>query len=107
MALISRARFLISIGVRHGQEIVYMGIPQACIQAYLDREIWVEFPDGIGLKSEFLKQLEATHPDSQIAIKLIKSIYGLMQASAAWNKTLNTFLVEECGFTRATFDPCF
>ncbi|MEO1519087.1 MAG: reverse transcriptase domain-containing protein, partial [Bacteroidota bacterium] len=107
MALISTARLLISIGVHHDLDIVHMDIPQAFIQAFLDREIWMDLPAGINLKPEFLKRIEAEHPNSKIAIKLIKSIYGLKQASAVWNNTLNAFLVEQCGFTRATFDPCF
>lgn len=58
MALIATARFLISIGVHHGLPIVHMDIPQAFIQAYLDREIWMDLPEGIRLKPDFIKQLE-------------------------------------------------
>ena len=48
-----------------------------------DENIWVEIPDGTKL---------ATNDDD--IYKLMKSLYGLKQASKFWNNDINQYLID-------------
>ena len=48
-----------------------------------DENIWVEIPDGTKL---------ATNDDD--IYKLMKSLYGLKQASKIWNNDINQYLID-------------
>ena len=39
-------------------------------------------------------------------LRLVRSVYGLKQASQCWNGLIDTFLVEECSMTKCDSDPC-
>ena len=49
----------------------------------LDENIWVKIPDGTKL---------ATNDDD--IYKLMKSLYGLKQASKIWNNDINQYLID-------------
>ena len=72
-----------------------MDIDTAFLNANLDEDIWVKIPDGTQL---------ATGDDG--IYKLLKSLYGLKQASRCWNNLINGYLLEK-GFKRMEADPVF
>ena len=56
----------------------------------LDEEIYMELPEGYKLNGDICQ---------------LKSIYGLKQASRAWNKKLDK-LLKDFKFKQSNFDPC-
>ena len=72
----------------------YYGCDTAFLNAELDEDIWVKIPEGTRL---------AVGDDG--IYKLVKSLYGLKQASRCWNNLINAYLVEN-GFKRMEADPC-
>jgi Reverse transcriptase (RNA-dependent DNA polymerase) len=71
-----------------------MDVDTAFLNASLEENIWVQIPPGTKL---------ATDDDG--IYKLLKSLYGLKQASRCWNTLINAYLIEK-GFTRLDADPC-
>jgi hypothetical protein len=71
-----------------------MDVDTAFLNAKLDESIWVQIPPGTKL----------AHGDDGI-YKLLKSLYGLKQASRCWNTLINAYLIEK-GFTRLKAEPC-
>ena len=61
-----------------------MNVDMAFLNAdFFDENIWVKIPDGTKL---------ATNDDD--IYKLMKSLYGLKQASRIWNNAINQYLID-------------
>jgi len=84
MASLDSARSLMAIAVKHGLPIFHADIPQAFIQAVLAEDIYCNLPSGIEIKSELLEHVQKHHPGSKLALKLLKSLYGLKQDFQTW-----------------------
>ena len=80
--------------VQLGLIIHTMDVDTAFLNADLDEVIWVQIPEGTQL---------AVGDDC--IYKLVKSLYGLKQASRCWNNLMNAYLIEK-GFKRMEADPC-
>ena len=71
-----------------------MDVDTAFLNADIDEDIWVKYPEGTKLATN----------DYGI-YKLNKSLYGLKQASRNWNNNINEYLISNY-FTRLEADPC-
>ena len=87
-------RIMLAISMQLGLIVHTMDVDTAFLNAPLEEHIWVKIPDGTNLADG----------DNGI-YKLIKSLYGLKQASRCWNNLINDYLIES-GFQRLEADPC-
>jgi transposase InsO family protein len=88
----SSLRFLLSIAIERGLLIHQLDVKSAFLTCDLDEEVLMLPPAG------YLA-------DQRVVLRLNKAIYGLKQASLAWYRRLNTFLVS-IGFSVSDADPC-
>ena len=70
-----------------------MDVKTAYLHAPIDREIYMEQPEGYEKEGE------------KLVCKLQKSIYGLKQSGRNWNEMLHTCLVDD-NFTQNPTDHC-
>lgn len=68
-----------------------MDVKAAFLYGKLDRDIYMEIPDGF--------------KESNMVCKLQKCIYGLKQSPLVWHLTLKNALIKY-GFVPTSFDPC-
>ncbi|KAI1004161.1 hypothetical protein K3495_g4052 [Podosphaera aphanis] len=74
-------------------ECYHYNIKNAFTESKLDEEIWMKVPKGI----------ERTKPG--IALRLMRSLYGLKQAARDWNHLIRSELIN-WGFVQSKADPC-
>jgi hypothetical protein len=74
---------MLAISMQLGLIVHTMDVDTAFLNAPLEEHIWVKIPDGTNLADG----------DNGI-YKLIKSLYGLKQASRCWNNLINDYLIE-------------
>ena len=74
-----------------------MDIVTAFLYSLIDKEIFVEIPEGYELVDEGINK-------KLYALKLLRGIYGLKQAGYLWGEELKSALVE-IGMKQSTFDP--
>ena len=84
-------RLLMALGAKYDLDIDQMDVTTAFLHPDLDEEIYMELPEGYKLNGDICQ--------------LKKSIYGLKQASRAWNKKLDK-LLKDFRFKQSNFDPC-
>jgi hypothetical protein len=84
-------RLLVALAAKYNLDIDQMDVTTAFLHPELKVEVYMELPEGHRLNGE--------------TCRLNKSIYGLKQASRAWNKKLDKQL-KEFGFSQSSFDPC-
>ena len=85
-------RLLLALATLEDWEIHQMDVKSAFLNGLLDEEIYMEQPQGF---------IDPDHPTK--VCKLNKAIYGLKQASCAWNLQFHGVLVD-LGFTRTHSD---
>ena len=73
-----------------------MDIKTAYLKADMEENIYMEQPEGFGVKN---------NEGNQVYCKLRKSLYGLKQSGRNWYLTLKTFL-ERIGFRACINDKC-
>lgn len=88
----SSIRMLMAIAVKYQLRIEQMDV----VTAFLHGEV---------KETIYMKQPENYDDGTGKVCKLLKSLYGLKQASRNWNVKLNGVLVK-AGFTRCKSDPC-
>ncbi|KAG6572596.1 Integrase catalytic core protein [Phytophthora cinnamomi] len=88
------------VPARHGD------VPSAYVKADKEEglEIYLYIPDGMEIPDELLALLGVKHK-GQLALRLIKSLYGLKQAGRLWNRLLHKILVK-LGFCQCYTDGC-
>ena len=91
-ARISSIRMLLQISVQNNYILSQMDFKTAYLNADIDREIFVQQPEGFDTG------------DGRV-LKLKKSLYGLKQSGRNWNNLLQSFLVNQ-GFTQSLNDYC-
>src|ERR1043165_4987933 len=84
-------RLLIALAAKYELDIHQMDVTTAFLYPELEEEIYMELPNGYRLNNR--------------TCRLNKSIYGLKQASRAWNKKLDK-LLKDLGFVQSNFDTC-
>jgi hypothetical protein len=92
--MIKSFRILLSIAAHLDYEIWQMDVKTAFLNGYLDEDIYMEQPEGFIAKGQ----------DSKVC-KLLKSIYGLKQASRSWNHRFDQ-AVKSFGFDQNLEEPC-
>jgi hypothetical protein len=84
-------RFLLALAAKLNLDVDQMEVVTAFLNPKLDEEIYIRLPTGIKCNGEICR--------------LQKSIYGLKQASRAWNKDLG-MLLKDLGLQQSNYDPC-
>ena len=94
VAMLESIRILLSIVACLNYEIWKMDVKMAFLNGYLEESIYMMLPEGFVDKGQ-----------QQKVCKLLRSIYGLKQASRSWNlrfdETIKTY-----GFEQNVDEPC-
>lgn len=85
-------RVLCALAVRLKLHTHHLDVDTAFLNGHLEEELYMRLPHGIGANSGKV-------------VRLLRSIYGLKQASRVWNQLLDTEL-EKLGFRRIHADFC-
>ena len=91
---IDSIRTILAISMQRGWIIRQGDISNAYLNADLDREMFLQLPQGNGL-----------FDDGQV-VRLRKAIYGLKQSGRLWNNTIDVFFREELKLVRCESDTC-
>lgn len=70
-------RFVIALAVSKGWDMSQMDVYNAFLQGYIDEEVYMEMPEGFKKSGE------------NKVCRLLKSLYGLKQASKQWKFEVN------------------
>ena len=100
-------RMLIALAAHFKWEIHQLDISTAFLNANLDAEVYMQVPEGMeDIIKKFLasKGLTPENCNNQVALRLLKSIYGLKQSPHEWNKDIDTKL-KGLGFRCCEADP--
>ena len=102
-SMLTTGRLLFAIAARYGLNVSHADLPQAFLQSPIDRPIWVTLPKGISLKHDTLAEFRRRHPRGTVALRLLKSLYGLQSSPALFSKTVSQFMTS-LGYTRSRSD---
>jgi hypothetical protein len=94
VARLDTIRTLLALATINGWHIRISDVETAYLNGIVQEEIWIEQP------FPFINKEYPGH-----ACRLNKAIYGLKQAGAAWNATLDNFLIQS-GYQRSPRDYC-
>ena len=94
VAMLKSIRILLSIAAYYDYEIWQMDVKTAFLNGSLDECIYMVQPEGF-----------ITQDQEQKVCKLLKSIYGLKQASRSWNIRFDT-TIKSYGFEQNVDEPC-
>ena len=103
MASFVNVRLVISLAVTNGWPIMHGDVPQAFLRSSMDTDVYVQLAKGISLLD---KVTGKPHDADGSVLKLRRALYGLKQSPQLWNKEMNSFLVNELGWTRADNESC-
>lgn len=87
-------RLLFALSVKLGLEVSHLDVKTAFLNGDLEETIYMKMPECYKSSSAGCKVL-----------KLKKAIYGLKQASRAWNKKVDNCLISN-GYKRSKIEPC-
>ncbi|KAJ9553286.1 LOW QUALITY PROTEIN: hypothetical protein OSB04_017331 [Centaurea solstitialis] len=94
VAMLKSIRILMAISAYFNYEIWQMDIKTAFLNGKLTEDVYMEQPEGFE---------DPKNPNK--VCKLLKSIYGLKQASRSWNLHFDE-RIKEFGFAKSEFEPC-
>ncbi|KAJ9561627.1 hypothetical protein OSB04_006787 [Centaurea solstitialis] len=94
VAMLKSIRILMAISAYFNYEIWQMDVKTAFLNGKLTEYVYMEQPEGFE---------DPKNPNK--VCKLLKSIYGLKQASRSWNLHFDE-RIKEFGFTKSEFEPC-
>lgn len=87
-------RLLFSLSVQLGLDVTHLDVKTAFLNGDLEETIYMQKPDCYNSPGSANKVL-----------KLKKAIYGLKQASRAWNKKVDSCLLDN-GYLKSKLEPC-
>lgn len=87
-------RLLFALSVKLGLDVNHLDVKTAFLNGDLEETIYMRMPECYNSDSSVCKVL-----------KLKKAIYGLKQASRAWNKKVDNCLISN-GYQRSKIEPC-
>lgn len=94
VAMLKSIRILIAIAAYYDYEIWQMDVKNAFLNGNLFEDVYMTQPEGF------------VHPENSGKVcKLLRSIYGLKQASRSWNLRFDE-TVKEFGFIKNEDEPC-
>ncbi|KAJ9558542.1 hypothetical protein OSB04_013156 [Centaurea solstitialis] len=94
VAMLKSIRILMAISTYFNYEIWQMDVKTAFLNGKLTEDVHMEQPEGF---------IDSKNPNK--VCKLLKSIYGLKQASKSWNLHFDE-RIKEFGFAKSEFEPC-
>ncbi|KAJ9541345.1 hypothetical protein OSB04_027851 [Centaurea solstitialis] len=94
VAMLKSIRILMAISAYFNYEIWQMDVKTAFLNGKLTEDVYMQQPEGF---------VDPKNPDK--VCKLLKSIYGLKQASRSWNLYFDE-RIKEFGFAKSEFEPC-
>ncbi|KAJ9555126.1 hypothetical protein OSB04_009740 [Centaurea solstitialis] len=94
VAMLKSIRILMAISAYFNYEIWQMDVKTVFLNGKLTEDVYMEQPEGFE---------DPKNPNK--VCKLLKSIYGLKQASRSWNLHFDD-RIKEFGFTKSEFEPC-
>ncbi|KAJ9536625.1 hypothetical protein OSB04_un000174 [Centaurea solstitialis] len=94
VAMLKSIRILIAISAYFDYEIWQMDVKTAFLNGKLTEDVYMQQPEGF---------VDPKNPNK--VCKLLKSIYGLKQASRSWNLHFDE-RIKEFGFAKSEFEPC-
>ncbi|KAJ9556184.1 hypothetical protein OSB04_010798 [Centaurea solstitialis] len=94
VAMLKSIRILMVISTYFNYEIWQMDVKTAFLNGKLTEDVYMEQPEGFE---------DPKNPNK--VCKLLKSIYGLKQASRSWNLHFDE-RIKEFGFAKSEFEPC-
>ena len=94
VAMLKSILILLSIAACLNYEIWKMDVKTAFLNVYLEESIYMMQPEGFVAKGQ-----------QQIVCKLLRSIYGLKQASRSWNLRFDE-TIKMYGFEQNVDEPC-
>ncbi|KAJ9561918.1 hypothetical protein OSB04_007078 [Centaurea solstitialis] len=94
VAMLKSIRILMAISAYFNYEIWQMDVKTAFLNGKLTEDVYMEQPEGFE---------DPKNPNK--VCKLLKSIYGLKQASRSWNLHFDE-RIKEFGFAKSEFKPC-
>ncbi|KAJ9566645.1 hypothetical protein OSB04_002611 [Centaurea solstitialis] len=94
VAMLKSIRILMAISAYFNYEIWQMDVKTAFLNGKLIEDVYMEHPEGFE---------DPKNPNK--VCKLLKSIYGLKQASRSWNFHFDE-RIKEFGFAKSKFEPC-
>ncbi|KAJ9544634.1 hypothetical protein OSB04_024341 [Centaurea solstitialis] len=94
VAMLKSIRILMAISAYFNYEIWQMDVKKAFLNGKLTEDVYMQQPEGF---------VDPKNPNK--VCKLLKSIYGLKQASRSWNLHIDE-RIKEFGFAKSEFEPC-
>ncbi|KAJ9544508.1 hypothetical protein OSB04_024215 [Centaurea solstitialis] len=94
VAMLKSIRILMAISAYFNYEIWQMDVKTAFLNGKLTEDVYMEQPEGF---------IDPKNPNK--VCKMLKSIYGLKQASRSWNLHFDE-RIKEFGFAKSEFEPC-
>ncbi|KAJ9556835.1 hypothetical protein OSB04_011449 [Centaurea solstitialis] len=94
VAMLKSIWILMAISAYFNYEIWQMDVNTAFLNGKLTEDVYMQQPEGF---------VDPKNPDK--VCKLLKSIYGLKQASRSWNLHFDE-RIKEFGFAKSEFKPC-
>ncbi|GAU44203.1 hypothetical protein TSUD_370660 [Trifolium subterraneum] len=91
VAKLTTARLLLAVASAQGWFLHQLDVNNAFLHGELQEDVYMSVPEGV-----------TTHKQNQVC-KLLKSLYGLKQASRKWYEKLTSLLITE-GYTQSTAD---
>ena len=95
-ARMSTIRTLLQHAMQNDLIVHQMHVKTAYLNAPIDREIYIEQPEGFR---------KSGNSGETLVCKLKRSLYGLKQSGRHWNNLLHDYLTNE-KFTQSLADPC-
>ncbi|KAJ9545205.1 hypothetical protein OSB04_024912 [Centaurea solstitialis] len=94
VAMLKSIRILMAISAYFNSEIWQMDVKTAFLNGKLTEDVYMQQPEGF---------VDPKNPNK--VCKLLKSIFGLKQASRSWNLHFDE-RIKEFGFAKSEFEPC-
>ncbi len=86
-------RMVIALAKLMGWRVQLLDVKTAFLYGELKELLFMVIPEGMELEGDF------------DCLQLLRSLYGLKQASRVWNETFDSF-VQSLGFQVSKYDPC-